>query len=342
MKLHVVGAGAIGGIVAAHLVRAGHQVTVIDANADHVEELRASGLVVSGATEIRVPVPALLPDEVHEPLGTVFLAVKARHTDDAMQTIAPLLRPDGYVVSLQNGLEEERIATSVGADRVVGALLTFGGFYEAPGHVRYAGTGSFLLGEISGEQSRRVDGLSAMFSRDFHPTEVTDNILGALWSKAALGSAYFATALVDEDVPVIFGWPTYRPVFERLVREAVTVARAEGIDCLPLDDFDPNAFADEPRDDARQEASWRAQAAYWHSHGQGRTGVWRDLAIHHRPTEVDWIVAPIVERAQRHGFELPVITTLVDLVHQAEAGRVRAGTDWLDDLLEVATTPPQR
>ena len=83
--------------------------------------------------------PAEAPDE----LRTVLLAVKSRHTSDALATIAPRLAGDGVVVSLQNGLEEYRIAAAVGAERTIGALLTFGGHYAEPGRIVYGGPGSF-------------------------------------------------------------------------------------------------------------------------------------------------------------------------------------------------------
>lgn len=332
MKCHVVGAGAIGGIVAAHLLRGGHDATVVDANAEHVQAMSTRGLTVAGSVDICVPVRALLPEDVDEQLDVVFLAVKSRHTDEAMQTIAPLLASDGYIVSLQNGLEEQRIAESVGANRVVGALLTFGGHYDSPGKIQYMGPGTFLLGELDGTRSERVALIADVLTADFHPATVTANILGALWSKAAIGAAYFATALIDEDVPVIFSWPAYRPVLEELVREVVLVARAENVQCVSLDGFDPNVFAPSEVDAALAEQAWQAQYRYWTSHGQGRTGVWRDLAVHKRPTEVDWIVGPVVARATGHGVQVPLLTRLVELVHAAEQGEERTTAGWLDDL----------
>jgi 2-dehydropantoate 2-reductase len=333
MKIHVVGAGAIGGVVAAHLVRAGKELTIVDANAAHVKAIQDYGLTINGFAEIRVPVRALLPHDLQEQLDVVFLAVKSRHTDEAMRTIAPLLSDEGYVVSLQNGMEEQRIADWVGASRVVGALLTFGGHYEEPGKIRYMGPGTFLLGELDGSASERVALVAEFLAADFHPTKVTNNIQGALWSKAAIGAAYFATALVDVDVPVIFSWPEYRPVFERLVKEVVLVARAEAVQCVVLDGFDPNAFAAEICDPAQAEKSWQAQYRYWSSHGEGRTGVWRDLAVHRRPTEVDWIVGPVVERGKQHGVGVVLLERLVELVHEAESGMERSTAGWLNELL---------
>ncbi|MFI0370726.1 ketopantoate reductase family protein [Actinomadura sp. 1N219] len=335
MKVHIVGAGAIGGIVAAHLVPAGHDVTVVDANEEHVEAIKQDGLTLTGHVERGVAVRALHTSELDEPLSTVLLAVKARHTEAALEPVAPLLTGDGYVVSLQNGLEEAKIGALVGPDRVVGSLLTFGGYYASPGVIHYMGPGTLLVGEMDGRPSARTQELADTFTQDFHQAEATGNIAGALWSKAAIGAAYIATALVDEDVPVIFGWTEYRPMFEALVAEVAGVAAADGVRCVALDGFDPAVFTAVPRDAARADAAWKAQQDYWHAHGIGRTGVWRDLAVHRRQTEVDQIVGPVVALAREQGRDVPLLAGLLDLVHGAEQGTVERGTACLDHLASL-------
>src|SRR5882724_11663505 len=105
----IVGAGAIGAIVGVHLMRAGHGVAYVEANRAHVAAIRESGLRLTGALDAIVRPQVMLPEEAG-PLRQVLLAVKSRHTEEALGTIVPLLAPDGYVVSLQNGLEEYKIA----------------------------------------------------------------------------------------------------------------------------------------------------------------------------------------------------------------------------------------
>ncbi|WP_037064452.1 ketopantoate reductase family protein [Pseudonocardia acaciae] len=332
MRLTVVGAGAIGGLVGAHLAAAGHDVTFVDANAEHVAAINRAGLRITGAAALTVTARALLPSQVGD-LDTVLLAVKSRHTEDALETIAPRLAPDGYVVSLQNGLEEYKIARAVGEHRTVGALVTFGGHYARPGEIVYAGPGSLRIGELDGRSTPRLAALAELL-RAFHPVEITDNIVGSLWGKEALGALYFATALVSEDVVTIIGREDYRPALGRLVAEVVTVARACGVRCEPLDGFDPTVFADRPDHPDRTEPSWRAQRDYWAGHVQQRTGVWRDLAVHRRPTEVDHILAPIIEAGRSRSVPTPALDLLVDLIHDVEAGRRDLGWPNLDALMK--------
>lgn len=328
----VVGAGGIGGVVGAHLARAGHPVSFIEANADHVQAIRERGLHVTSQVDFTVHVPITPPDAIGGELGVVLLAVKSKDTDRAMQAVAPHLAAGGFVVSLQNGFEEYRIAGYVGEQRTVGAFLTFGGNYASPGEVVYGGPGSFKVGELSGKDTPRVRQLADVLTRAFHPVEVTGNIFGYLWAKAGLGAFYFATALVDEDVPAILDRKEYRPLFGGLVAEVVRAAAAEGVRCAVVDGFDPNAFVGGGDTDR----CWEAQYRYWAAHVQQRTGVWRDLAIHRRVTEVDFIIGPLIERANERGVSVPLLRQLRSEIKEAEIGSRQLGFSNLDDLMSTA------
>jgi 2-dehydropantoate 2-reductase len=335
----IVGAGAIGAIVGVHLARAGHSVDFIETNAAHVAAIRAEGLRLSGALEAVLRPAVRLPQEVTGTLHTVLLAVKARHTGEALAPLAPLVAPDGYVVSLQNGLEEYKIAAMVGEARTIGAFLTFGGHYKAPGEIVYGGPGSFRVGELDGRMTPRIaelrDALSAVQTVD-----VTANIFGFLWAKMALGAVYFATALVSADVVDIYAREPYRVMLGRLAGEVVRVAEAKGVRVEAFDGFDPTVFKlDAAGGDAEVAASWDGQRRYWGRHSGGRTGVWRDLAQHRRPTEVNEQVGSVVAIAREAGVAAPRLEALVRMVHEAEADRP---LDWrnLDELVALDLTLP--
>lgn len=315
----VVGAGAIGAIVGVHLIEAGHAVHFAETNADHVAAVRSHGLRLTGAVEKTVVAPIMTPKEVRGRYPLVLLAVKARHTLDALPCVAAALAPEGCVVSLQNGLEEYKIADAIGADRTVGAYLTFGGFYAEPGTVQYGGIGSFKIGEINGNLTPRAERLAAILSA-LQPVSATDNIFGFLWAKMALGAVYFGTAIVNADVVDIYRRDDARAVLEKLCGEVVAVADAMGVRIETSDGFDPQAFRNGGVDLAARTASWDAQRRYWGAHDNGRTGVWRDLAIHRRPTEVDYQITPVIEMARRHDIAVPHLERLRDIVKAIEAG----------------------
>jgi 2-dehydropantoate 2-reductase len=331
MQFTIIGAGAIGGIVGAHLARAGHAIDFVENNSAHVDAIRRDGLHLHGATEAVMRAEVRLPDDMKGPLQHVLLAVKARHTVQALEPLTKLLKPDGYVVSLQNGLEEYKIAKLVGERRTIGAFLSFGGHYRAPGDVWYGGPGSFKIGELDGRNTPRLGALREALSA-LQPVQTTDNIFGFLWAKMALGAVYFATALVSADVTETYSNPAYRVVLGGLAGEVVRVAEANGVRVEEVDGFDPKVFRlDAPGTEQQVAASWDGQFRYWSRYQGGRTGVWRDLAQHKRPTEVNEQINSIVEIAQQRNIPVPRLQALVRLVGAAESGQ-QLGWHNLDEL----------
>ncbi len=332
MELTIVGAGAIGGITGAHLARAGHQVQFVERDPDHVAAIRRHGLQVGGVTEFTVRVPVFLPDELPGPVATMILAVKTLHTREALEPLVPRLSPGGAVVSMQNGLEEEKIAGLVGRERTIGAFLTFGGYYERPGRVIYSGPASLRVGELDGRLSPRVAALARVLS-DFHPTETTSNIRGFLWGKLILGTIYFATATVDADVVEILTRSDRRQALAALAAEGVDVADALGIRIEPIDRFDSTVMRgpSSARSPAA-EAAWSAQIAYWRRGLAKRTGIWRDLAVHRRTTEAGPILGALVDAASRAGHPVPRTRALLRIIGEIESGR--RGMSWtnLDEI----------
>jgi 2-dehydropantoate 2-reductase len=322
-RILVVGAGAIGGFAGARLARASHPVTLVDVDAGHVEAIRQRGLRVSGMDDFTVRVPCLYPDEVQGPFAIVLLAVKGHHTEEALRQLAHCLAPDGCVVSLQNGLQEYKIARLVGPERTVGAFLPFGGHYRAPGEVVYGGPGSFRVGEIDGRVTDRIRRLADLLSA-VHPVEVTDNIFGWLWGKLVIGCIYEATALADADVVDILDRPEALALLADLGAETERVAEAKGVRTETIDGFDPQALLTPRR---LSPELWDAQRRYWRSHLSRRTGVWRDLAIRHRPTEVDSGVGEVIGRGREVGVPTPLCQRLYDLTKAAERGEVPLGWD---------------
>lgn len=315
----VIGAGAIGSIVGVHLLQAGHAVDFVETNDAHLGAIRRAGLRVSGALDATVHPKIMRPGDVDGQYGRILLAVKSRHTQDALPVVKAALSADGYVVSLQNGLEEYAIAEAVGASRTIGAYLTFGGYFVEQGHVKYGGSGSFKIGEIDGAMSARLRALAQTLSVQ-QPVEATDNIFGYLWAKMALGAVYFGTAITDLDVVDVYESARSRAVLAALCGEVVAVADKLGVRVETTDGFDPKVFRAGGGDPVAMEASWAAQRRYWGAHDNARTGVWRDLAIHKRPTEIDGQIGAVVRLAREAGVSVPLLYKLCDVVQSIERG----------------------
>ena len=330
MKFTVVGAGAVGGTFGAFMSRAGHEVTFVDRAADHVAAINSDGLQIEGVENFRVRVPACSPERMVAPLGIVVMAVKAQDTETAIVPVAPLLAPDEYVVSLQNGLEEPKIARAVGAERTVGAFITTGAHYVGPGRISFGGPGTIRLGELNGRTTDRVQTLRRVFSI-YQPTDITDNVLGYLWGKLALGCVYFATAMVDVDFLEIIDRLDYLPLLTEVGAEAVAVAQARGVRLEQFDDFDPNAMRF-GMDASAASAVWDGERAFWRTLETRRTGIWRDLAIRKRKTEADGQLGVLVQEADAVGVAVPRNRAVYRLIQELERGERGFGWQNLDEV----------
>jgi len=331
MELTIVGAGAIGGLIGAHLWRAGHSVRLVDRERAHVAAIQAAGLEVAGHAQFVAGVPACGPESVTGSIDTLILAVKTLHTEEALAPLVPWLAPDGWVISMQNGLEEGKIAALVGEARTAAAFLSFGGYYDRPGRVVYSGPASLRVGELDGRLTPRVSALARVLS-DFHPAAATANIRGYRWGKLLLGTVYFATAMVDADVVDLLEDADVRRVLSGLVAEGLAVADALGVAVEPVDGFDPRSLRGGQSESAAARATWDAHRAYWRRGVAARTGIWRDLAIRRRRTEAGPILGALVAAAERAGRPVPRVRAMLDLYAALETGarpRDRANLDAL-------------
>jgi 2-dehydropantoate 2-reductase len=331
------GAGAIGGTIGAYLVRAGHKIVFVDVVAEHVAAIGGGpGLQIEGPVDqFSITAPAFTPDRLTGRFDRVLLCVKAQHTEGASRALLPFLGEDGYVVSAQNGLNELTIAKIVGARRTIGAFVNFGADYLAPGRILYGGHGAVVLGEIDGAMTPRLAALHRGM-RDFEPDSiVTDNIWGYLWGKLGYGALLFATALTNESIADALASPKHFELYRALGREVMAVALAEGKRPEGFNGFDPTAFMPEA-DIARTQRSMAAMVAHNRGSAKSHSGIWRDLAVRKRKTEIDAQIAIIAEIAEKHGHPAPITRRLVALIHDIEDGR--RTMDWanLDLLAEAA------
>lgn len=315
------GAGAIGGSLGVSFMRAGHDVTFVDSAAAHVDAINAQGFRIAGPIfEDIVKVRALLPEQVTGQHPLIFLCVKAQHTEAAVTALAPHLAQDGVVVSAQNGLNELTIAKVVGAHRTIGCFVNFGADYLEPGVVHYSGHGAVVIGELDGAITPRVQALHQLM-QDFEPKAVlTTNIWGYLWGKLVYGALLFGTAVTNDSISDVLANPDVRAVLTRLGQEVGAVAAAEGIRTEAFDGFDPAAF----RPGASQtliDTSFNDMVVHNRKSAKSHSGIWRDLAIRKRKTEVLAQLGPIVEVAARHGFRTPLTAHLITLIQDIENGQ---------------------
>jgi len=297
MRYVVLGCGAIGGTVAAGLVRDGHDVLVSDADPEVVAAINERGLRIEGPIEnFTVRVPAVLPADLPERLdGPVLVAVKSQHTAAAAASLAGRMHGDGFVVSLQNGLNADQLGAVVGPSRVVESFVNTGADVIAPGVVLRGSREPLLIGEIDGTVSDRVKALVA----DIADAEVTEHIIGHLWGKEAYGAMLAAIAVSDLSIADGFEDPAYGPLLVAVAREVLDQAP---VTPMGFDGFDPDDL----------EGSLAPLVAFNRRSAKTHSGIYRDLMVRHRPTEV---------RAHIGDLKGPMLRRVVELITEIEQGR---------------------
>jgi 2-dehydropantoate 2-reductase len=330
-ELVIWGAGAIGGTIGAALARAGADPLLVDTDAAHVAAMNADGLKITEPIEAyATPVRVLAPGAVRSPLRRVMLAVKGQHTAAAARMIAPLLADDGSVLSLQNGLNGEAIAQAVGPSRVVLALVDFASDYIEPGAIHYGGRGSVYVGEPDGRVTPRVNDYVALLKKFDHAIEATDNLLGLLWGKIAYGGLLTATALTNDTMADVLGNPVWQDALGRIGREIVLAAKAAGVAAVGVDGFEADAFA--AGDENRIRASCDAMAQHYRHSAKTRSGIWRDLAVRKRKTEVETLLGPVIAAGRTHRTATPTVERLAAMIAEMEAGSRGFSPDNLTEL----------
>jgi 2-dehydropantoate 2-reductase len=329
MRFLIWGAGAIGGTLGAYLARAGHDVSLVDSVREHVEAINRAGLTINGPiAEFNARAPAFRPDTVRGEWDTILLATKAHHTEEATRSLAPHLSSDGCVVSVQNGLNELAISEVVGAERTVGSFVNFGADYLEPGVIHYGGRGAVVIGEIDGRITPRVEAIRNAWLAFDERAIVTPNIWGYLWGKEAYGAMLFATALTNDSIADALARPDFRDLYIALARESLAVAAARNVTPEAFDGFDPGAYLPSAPPGAA-EASLDALVAHNRKSAKTHSGIWRDLAVRKRPTEVDAQLGIVVRLGREAGIPTPLTARVVELIHDIEAQRRKQSLETL-------------
>jgi 2-dehydropantoate 2-reductase len=342
-RILVMGAGGIGGIVAATLTEIGSPVTVVSTN----EQIRAAvdraGFRVVDGGDERI-VRGWVSPAPEGKYDLCILATQPPNVEDAARTALQHLQPDAQVVVLQNGLCEDRIAAIVGAERVIGAIVAWGASMPEAGRYERTAAGGFSIGRLDGALDADLRRVAELLEA-IGPVSLTQNLAGARWSKLALNCAVSALGTIaGERLGPLVRQRKYRRLALEIMTEAVAVAKAEGVklekvagtldlDWVVLSDADRAATAS-----ISLTAKHTLLLAVGLRYGRMRSSMLAAIERGRTPA-IDFLNGEIVTRAKQHDIATPFNARIVETVWAIAKGDTKSARATLDALCEPEDRP---
>lgn len=326
-KILVVGAGAVGGVTAGLLARAGREVEIVDRNKELVDKIRADGLEVFCLRGgFIVPVAAFADiREIDGKRDLVLLATKATSLPTVAEELLPVLGNGSVVVSLQNGICEETIASVIGPRRTIGCVVGWGATMHSPGVVEMTSPGELIIGRLDGATDPTL-GAVADVLRDVVPVKMSSNIMGHLYAKLVINSCITTLgAITGLYLGELLKSAGARVIFIGVIREAMAVAKAMGLAVEPVGGLDLNSFI-RGRGFAADLKRHLIIRLIGRKYRRLKSSSLQSLERGER-TEVDCFNGYIALKGQEKGVATPLNASLTRMVKDIEAGARRIGPE---------------
>jgi 2-dehydropantoate 2-reductase len=321
-------------------------VSIVTGNQDISRATNASGLRVT-TPEGQKTVPAVAHTSLAELSGsfdTIYLAMKATEVEQAAQDSVEYLAPGGYVVTLQNGVVEDRIGEIIGRERVIGSLVGWGATMLAPGVYEMTSQGELVVGELDGKATPRIQLLKETLEAAV-PTTVSTNIYGVLWSKLAINCVITTLgAVTGQMLGQMLTQAKVRRLGMAITSEVVDVAETLGIRLEPVGGTLDIYRLYLPLERRVSGLNWGVISNHVILLVVGlkfrrlRSSMLQSMDRGRRP-EIDFMNGYVVARGKEKGVPTPINAALTQMVNEIEAGRREMSPGNLDDLLGQAIDP---
>ncbi len=339
-RIAIVGTGAVGGYVGAHLVKGGHDVTFIDMWPENVEAMRTKGLRVKHLKD--VPEFTVKPRALHitdvqglineAPIDIAFVCVKSYDTAWATMLIKPYLAPNGYVVSLQNCINEPVVASVVGEDRTLGSIASsITVELTGPGEVfRAAGKSGnghtvFRVGQPDGKITDRVKQVRDLVALS-DSAKVTDNLMGERWSKLVInGMGNGMSAVTGMKSRDSIASEVHRHFMAKLGSEIIRIGKAKGLRLEEIFHLDPDVISLAGTGDhnaLRVYDESRLASIAKPGGGEHRPSMGQDI-FKGRRTEIEFMNGMVVAEGKKVGIDAPANAAITELVKKVERKEIK-------------------
>jgi 2-dehydropantoate 2-reductase len=303
MRIYMIGAGAMGSVHGGLLTRAGYEVTLIDPRADHVGVIVREGLTIEGVRGRHViRLPAQTSHAGLPPTDFAIIFTDANATKEAARTAAQVLKPDGFVLTLQNGIGNvEALVAELGEARVIAGVSMNSAANPEPGRVQYTNAGMTSIGELDGRNTKRIAKVARMLNKAEIETTIIPDPMAYIWGKFVLNCAINPlTAVTGLRSGEIYRTPEVDALQDCIIDEILMVVEHKGIRISESD----------PRKKIKEHCRVRYNRPSMMQHvEQGRR------------TEIDALNGALVREARALGISLPYNEAIVAVVKGLEKSR---------------------
>ncbi|MGE5197521.1 MAG: ketopantoate reductase family protein [Deltaproteobacteria bacterium] len=329
MRIGIIGAGAIGGLVAGYLRLKGEDVSLVG-HPGSVNAIKENGLCISGARgNFNVAIEASLTLGGKKDL--VILAVKTQDLKEAIKDNAEFLK-EGIVLTAQNGLEADRIAAEyIPAERLVCSIVMFGATSLEPGIIVHNFEGNWIIGGISPGAAKQIGQVKTVLGKIF-PTPVGGDIRAMKYLKIFINANNCLPALLGVSMQEAFADLAISRISVNIWKEGLGIAAKSGIKLTSLPDFPLEritGLASLPETVAANIFSGiMVNLSKEPVYGSILQSIKRG-----RPSEIDYLNGEFVSLARQNNLRAPLNQRLVELVHEVEkTGRFLSKEELLEQI----------
>lgn len=320
-RIVMIGAGAIGGITAALMRQAGYDVTLVCKHMDIADLANGRGLHVTGFRgDFTVPVKSVADiAELRDTFDLCLIATKAYDMPACAREMLPLLKSDSLVVSMQNGICTDALASVVGIERTVGCVIGWGATMHSHGELEMTSGGDFIIGMMEGRTSPLLEPLRQALSAVV-PSRISDDIYAELYSKLIVNSCITSLgAVCGLCLGDMMKRRQARKIFLAVIGEAVDVARAMNLNVPPYGgklNYFSLMRGSSPIDEIRRHLMIRIVGM---KYSKLKSSSLQSLE-RGRPTEIDCFNGYIVRKGREVGVDCPICERLTAMVKEIENG----------------------
>ncbi len=322
----------MGTVIGALLSKAGLDVLMVDANREHVEALNSSGATITGHMRLNVPVRAVTPDAWEGQADMVIYLVKTTCDETALPQVLPHLGPESFLVTLQNGVPEEKVASVIGRERTLGGAIGWGATWLRPGVSELTSEPekmTFDIGEMDGSVTPRLQRLKEALDHCGEAV-ITTNLVGVRWTKllanvsmSGLGAAIDSTygGILDDDKATAAALC--------IILETLLTARALGIKMEPMQGVDPAVMLDVAKQGL--ETAVNVVRMVWGPHRDQVPSMLQDLRKG-LPCEVESLNGYLSARSAEAGVATPVNDRVTEIIRAIQEGKKPLSFSNLDEI----------